>query len=665
MAGLDEGLMDVATGSSSSDLLGDVPDEDVNLLLGELYISERQEEPKLEERTIKFPSLASELVKTLETADLRTWKRLVELCSVVKTRIGGVTLNIGGFESLKKICCGHLTIPTPADLPVSVKGAEISEGSSNEHLEVISESSDLVDLGPSEEVERIPCIPAVVDEMAGTSKGQTGAIAGLGDEEILQFNLGLDLNEGDRPFRHWSSIFEVSKFMPDNSPTYFNNVGKSMKLTDAVFKELKSNQVKVPLPVPGTLVADFDFSTANGLCLAGLWSVGMDRCLPATFEIGLRSLIGYLNKSDPDHVGWRSVVSPILYLSRFNNHCEARIGGITLNIGGFESLKKIWCGHLTIPTPADLPVSEKGAEISEGSSNEHLEVISESSDLVDLGPSEQVERILCIPAVVDEMAGTSKDQTGAIAGLGDEEILQFNLGLDLNEGDRPFRHWSSIFEVSKFMPDNSPTYFNNVRKSMKLTDAVFKELKSNQVKVPLPVPGTLVADFNFSTANGLCPAGPWSVGMDRCLLPTYKIGLRSLIGYLTCIKKRKECPIGLVCDRNGVPVLPLTPVRAEHYVGPDERMEAGRIYQKLRSLIGYLNKSDPDHVGWRSVVSPILYLSRFSKAASWGIDGNVIPGKSPFEEHIHCGSNGPSVFCNGMESFSVSKELHGEQGDVF
>ncbi|CAG0917151.1 unnamed protein product [Notodromas monacha] len=157
MAGLDEGLMDVATGLSSSDLLGDVPDEDVNLLLGELYISERQEQPELEERTIKFPSLASELVKTLETADLRTWKRLVELCSVVKNdhceaRIGGVTLNI-------------------------------------------------VDLGPSEEVERIPCTPAVVDEMAGTSRNETGAIVGLGDEEILQFNLGLDLNEGDRPFR--------------------------------------------------------------------------------------------------------------------------------------------------------------------------------------------------------------------------------------------------------------------------------------------------------------------------------------------------------------------------------------------------------------------------------------------------------------------------------
>ncbi|CAG0925236.1 unnamed protein product [Notodromas monacha] len=149
MAGLDEGLMDVATGLSSLDLLGDVPDEDVNLLLGELYISERQEQPKLEERTIKFPSLALELVKTLETADLRTWKRLVELCSVVKNdhceaRIGGVTLNIGGFESLKKIWCGHLTIPTPADLPLSEKAVEISEGSSNEHLEVVSKSSDLV-----------------------------------------------------------------------------------------------------------------------------------------------------------------------------------------------------------------------------------------------------------------------------------------------------------------------------------------------------------------------------------------------------------------------------------------------------------------------------------------------------------------------------------------
>ncbi|CAG0924177.1 unnamed protein product [Notodromas monacha] len=195
MAGLDEGLMDVAAGSFSSDLLGDVPDEDVNLLLGELSISERQEQPKLEERTIKFPSLALDLVKTLETADLRTWKRLVELCSVVKNdhceaRIGGITLNIGGFESLKKIWCRHLTIPTPADLPLSEKAVEISEGSSNECLEVISESSDLVlflthydtslvDLGPSEQVERIPCVPAVIDEMAGAPKDQTGAIAGL------------------------------------------------------------------------------------------------------------------------------------------------------------------------------------------------------------------------------------------------------------------------------------------------------------------------------------------------------------------------------------------------------------------------------------------------------------------------------------------------------
>ncbi|CAG0922646.1 unnamed protein product, partial [Notodromas monacha] len=467
MAGLDEGLMDVATGSSSLDLLGDVPDEDVNLLLGELYISERQEQPKLEERTIKFPLLALELVKTLETADLRTWKRLVELCSVVKNdhceaRIGGVTLNIGGFESLKKIWCGHLTIPTPADLPLSEKGAEISEGSSNEHLEVISESSDLeflvlfstyydisvVDLGPSEQVERIPCVPAIVDEMAGTSKGQTGAIAGLGDEEILQFNLGLDLNEGNRPFRHWSSIFEVSKFMPDNSPTYFNNVGKSMKLTDAVFKELKSNQVKVPLPVPGTLWSMSGWSVVCG-----------DGSMSST---NLRNRVYSDPKLDESFIfdGISGSVPPVScrrmlfdgHLVSQDDHCEARIGGVTLNIGGFESLKKIWCGHLTIPTPADLPLSEKGAEISEGSSNEHLEVISESSDLefsalfltyydisvVDLGPSEQVERIPCIPAVVDEMAGTSKDQTGAIAGLGDEEILQFNLGLDLNEGDRPF-----------------------------------------------------------------------------------------------------------------------------------------------------------------------------------------------------------------------------------
>ncbi|CAG0925144.1 unnamed protein product [Notodromas monacha] len=145
MAGLDEGLMDVAAGSSSSDLLGDVPDKDVNLLLGELCISERQEQPKLEERTIKFPLLALDLVKTLETADLRTWKRLVELCSVVKNdhceaRIGGITLNIGGFESLKKIWCRHLTIPTPADLPLSEKAVEITEGSSSECLEVWSMS---------------------------------------------------------------------------------------------------------------------------------------------------------------------------------------------------------------------------------------------------------------------------------------------------------------------------------------------------------------------------------------------------------------------------------------------------------------------------------------------------------------------------------------------
>ncbi|CAG0925298.1 unnamed protein product [Notodromas monacha] len=184
MAGLDEGLMDVAAGLSSSDFLGDVPDKDVNLLLGELSISECQEPPKLEERTIKFPSLASDLVKTLETADLRTWKRLVELCSVVKNdhceaRFGGITLNIGGFESLKKIWCGHLTIPTPADLPLSEKAVEISEGSSSECLEVISESSDLVDLRPSEQVERIPCIPAIIDEMAGVPKNQPGAIAGL------------------------------------------------------------------------------------------------------------------------------------------------------------------------------------------------------------------------------------------------------------------------------------------------------------------------------------------------------------------------------------------------------------------------------------------------------------------------------------------------------
>ncbi|CAG0923373.1 unnamed protein product, partial [Notodromas monacha] len=314
MAGLNEGLMDVAASSLSSDLLGDVPDKDVNLLLGELSISERQEQPKLEERTIKFPSLALDLVKTLETADLRTWKRLVELCSVVKNdhceaKIGGITLNIGGFESLKKIWCGPLTIPTPADLPLSVKAIEISEGSSNECLEVISESSDLVDLGPSEQVERIPCVPAIIDEMAGAPKDQTRTIAGLGDEEILQFNLGLDLNEGDRP---------------------------------------------------------------------------------------LRSLIGYLNKSDPDHVGWRSVVSPILYLSRFS---------------------------------------------------------------------------MC---------------HGDMVGFG---------------------HISS------------------------------------------------------------------------------------------------------------------------------------------RGLLAFAR----DH----------------SKAAFWGVDGNIIPGKSPFEEHIHCGPNGPSVFCNGMESFSVSKELHGEQGDVF
>ncbi|CAG0921734.1 unnamed protein product [Notodromas monacha] len=131
MAGLDEGLMDVAAGSSSSDLLGDVPDEDVNLLLGELSISERQEQPKLEERTIKFPLLALDLVKTLETADLRTWKRLVELCSVVKI------------------------------------------------LFLTHYDTSLVDLGPSEQVERIPCVPAVIDEMAGVPKNQPGAIAGL------------------------------------------------------------------------------------------------------------------------------------------------------------------------------------------------------------------------------------------------------------------------------------------------------------------------------------------------------------------------------------------------------------------------------------------------------------------------------------------------------
>ncbi|CAG0915865.1 unnamed protein product [Notodromas monacha] len=491
MAGLDEGLMDVATGSSSSDLLGDVPDEDVNLLLGELYISERQEQPELEERTIKFPSLASELVKTLETADLRTWKRLVELCSVVKNdhceaRIGGVTLNIGGFESLKKIWCGHLTIPTPADLSVSEKGAEISEGSSNDHLE----------------------------------------------------------------------------------------------LTDAVFKELKSNQVKVPLPVPGTLVADFDFSTAKldfttesrknskrravliiatSLC-SSFHLRGKDFTFRTRIRADQRTERAVPNFShlvedlDVDIYQWSmsgwSVVCGDGSMSSTNlrNRVYADLkldesfifDGVSLQhlyavlficverillfVPGFVLINGLswsmsgWsvvCGDGSMSSTnlrnriySDLKLDESFLVPSPRFLADECFLMDilchrvyDFDQRVDLGPSEEVERIPCTPAVVDEMAGTSRNEVGAIVGLGDEEILQFNLGLDLNEGDRPFRHWSSIFEVSRFMPDNSPTYFNNVGKSMKLTDAVFKELKSNQVKVPLPVPGTLVADFDFSTAK--------------------------------------------------------------------------------------------------------------------------------------------------------------------
>ncbi|CAG0916996.1 unnamed protein product [Notodromas monacha] len=571
--------------SSDSWMSDDAPDMAVE---GEMEISNNPPPIVLEERTVKFPPIASDFIRSLEGADPETWHRLIEFMSVIRS----------DFLYEKTV--------DGARISISRKRAKLAEAE-EEHALLIRSEEDLR-----------------------------------------------------------SDIDARRKLIEDADRLYGIAVTKLSRAFDAVTLNDRNTFLK-------------------------------------KIHSGEELLIA-LKDGESYHVS--------------DNVCEIRVGGSFIRFGTSDDLKRFWFARsaMDAPVASDVsvvlkPVVSNDAKKIEDFDN-RVRAIVKGTFSPTAHRASSLAKTLRAPNIPPAIQADVKPCSS-------DSLTQ----------ERSFRHWSFIFSVSKFMPDNPPAYFANVAANMNLTDSVYNELTRGDVKVPLPVPGTIVADFNFSTASLPWSMSGWSLTCgDGTLSATqlkdriysdlkldatfvfYAVFIRGGTNDIKqlilifamgasppCNKKGRFAPLLMKTDDQGIPLLPLS-LRENQMVeegrpfvlGVEEQMEAGRIYQyalysKLQSLIGFLNKSDVKHPGWRVALSfakdnsicvriGLSWLGDPSdfpihvccgRAPYWDAYGNIVKGVHPFKYHIHCGKSGIVDKCFGRAKYFINKRLEGADGDIF
>ncbi|CAG0924283.1 unnamed protein product [Notodromas monacha] len=206
------------------------PDENmdvVNVFAAAAMVEAEKEEPgnpngnesnKHEERTVRFPTIATDFMNELEKLSLDSWKRLVECLAVIKN----------------EFLCDRM-----------IEGSQASLN--RKKAKLMSVEEEHVKLAQSETT-MVTTLNARRRLIEDSNKAETAAMTRLrkaftaitkvdrehllrGFTEPTELFLSLNNNDELKNIVHLSMIFRISKFFPISPPNYFANVAAEMGLT--------------------------------------------------------------------------------------------------------------------------------------------------------------------------------------------------------------------------------------------------------------------------------------------------------------------------------------------------------------------------------------------------------------------------------------------------